>query len=253
MYTSLCTALDASRISRWNPEDLSLGESIANGLKEAVEECSKCVFIATPRSINSLWCLAELGAFWGANKRVFVYLAASELKEKDLPKQFQGNLWTDDAFKLIESLKKDRNKAGAYGFLEGLWHEYHFTFDPSLRGGSVAVAHTKIELTITDDHLIRGKGRFIASHRPVYGHRYKGGIRGGTLYYSAFCTEIPGDIYSAVYSNLFNRPLVGAITGLDYANNEFSSPIILSQDQLSEAQAEESLMSTSVKYYLRNA
>ena len=249
IYSSLCIALDASGICRWSPEELSLGERIADGLKAAIEECSKCIFIATARSINSIWCLAELGAFWGANKKVFVYLADPTIEEKDIPKQFQGNLWTNNTKKLIASITNERNKMGAYGFLEGVWHEYHFTFDPSLSKGNISIAHTEIKFSISDDHSISGRGKFVASHRPVYGHRYKGGIRGGTLFYTALCNEIPGDIYSAVYSNLFNRPFVGAITGLDYANKEFSSPIILSEKLMSEIEAAEALKNANVEYY----
>lgn len=249
IYSLLCATLDTAKIERWDQKELLLGDQIANGLKAAIEECEKCVFIATPRSIKSLWCMAELGAFWGANKRVFIYLADPNLKEADLPKQFQGDLWTKDAQHLVEAITKKGNKSGAFNFLSRKWHEYHFTYDPTLGNGNICIAHTEIDLSVAEDHTVSGKGQFIASHRPVYSHRYKGGIRGGTLYYTAFCVEIPGDIYSAVYSNLFNRPIVGAITALDYENKEFSSPILLSEESLSEKEAAESLQSTNVEYY----
>ena len=49
--------------------------------------------------------MAELGAFWGAGKRVMGYLADPNLPEQDLPVQLKGNLWTDDPAKVIKSLK----------------------------------------------------------------------------------------------------------------------------------------------------
>jgi hypothetical protein len=49
--------------------------------------------------------MAEIGAFWGAGKQVVVFLADPELSEAQLPVQFQGNLWTRDARRVLDSVR----------------------------------------------------------------------------------------------------------------------------------------------------
>ncbi len=62
-------------------------------LRQAVEKCDACIFIAMHRALESSWCGAELGAFWKARKPVVVYLADSSLQEEDLPPIVQGDVW----------------------------------------------------------------------------------------------------------------------------------------------------------------
>jgi len=64
-----------------------------------------CVFLATARSLQSGWCLAELGAFWGAGKKVIIYRADPTIDQSKLPPQFRENLWTTDASDLVEGIK----------------------------------------------------------------------------------------------------------------------------------------------------
>jgi hypothetical protein len=97
--------LKASGITIWDPQSMELGMSLATQLRVAIEQCDLCVFIATKDSLNSQWCLAELGAFWGANKKVIIYLADRTVSETQIPKQFQGNYWTDDPFKVRDSVR----------------------------------------------------------------------------------------------------------------------------------------------------
>ncbi len=49
--------------------------------------------------------MAELGAFWGAGKKVVIFLADQEIGEPDLPSQFKENLWTRDARRVLETIK----------------------------------------------------------------------------------------------------------------------------------------------------
>lgn len=118
-YSSLCLALDGSGISRWDLSKLGPGQPLAEGLKNAINQCDICIFLATQRSLESKWCLAEIGAFWGAGKTVIMYLADPTVDEADLPPQFRGNLWTGDAVELIEAVQaldksRVRKKRDAY-------------------------------------------------------------------------------------------------------------------------------------------
>lgn len=118
-YSLLCTALDLAGIERWSVEDLKAGESLAAGLRSAIVGCDLCVFIATSNSLKSMWCLAELGAFWGAGKPVILFLADPALGEDAIPPQFRGVLWTRDARQVIRSIQEvpaGRVRATASGY-----------------------------------------------------------------------------------------------------------------------------------------
>jgi TIR domain len=107
IYSALCLALDAAPIQRWDPTTMSPSESLATQLREAIRQCQACVFVATRRSIVSRWCLAEVGAFWGAGKKIFLFMGEPDLSDTELPPQFRGSLWTGDARALIEALSKE--------------------------------------------------------------------------------------------------------------------------------------------------
>jgi hypothetical protein len=104
-YTNFCLTLDRSRIKRWDQKTMAVGHSLAAQLGHAIRICDACVFLATKRSMASQWCMAELGAFWGAGKQVIIFLADSDITEAELPPQFRGNLWTRDARKVLETIK----------------------------------------------------------------------------------------------------------------------------------------------------
>jgi hypothetical protein len=49
--------------------------------------------------------MAELGAFWGAGKKVIVFLADPEVAEAHLPVQFRGDLRTGETRKVLDAIK----------------------------------------------------------------------------------------------------------------------------------------------------
>ncbi len=105
-YTALCLALDGQNVPRWDVSDMVPGSSLAEQLRNAINECAACILVATSRSLNSRWCLAEVGAFWGAGKPVILYKVDPEITEADHPPQFQGNLWTSDAGRVVERVRR---------------------------------------------------------------------------------------------------------------------------------------------------
>jgi len=111
-YTSLCVALEQSGVLRWDTSQLPIGNSLAEGLRTAINQCDICIFLATTRSLESKWCLAELGAFWGAGKKVIVYLTDPDIEEARLPPQFSGDLRTSDAWELIRAIKSNNTDIG---------------------------------------------------------------------------------------------------------------------------------------------
>ena len=105
-YFKLCTAIERAGISRWDPSSLAHGASLSDQLRNAINDCDMCVFLATKNSIKSRWCLAELGAFWGMNKRVIMYIGDRKIKKSKLPKQFAGHKFTRDRAKVVRELTK---------------------------------------------------------------------------------------------------------------------------------------------------
>jgi hypothetical protein len=103
-YSALSLALEGAQIPRFDVDTLTPGLSLADQLRAVIDKCEVCIFLATRRSIQSRWCLAELGAFWGAGKRAIVYLADPDLQEADIPPQFQGNLRTTSARQLVAAV-----------------------------------------------------------------------------------------------------------------------------------------------------
>ena len=105
IYSNFCLVLDGAGIKRWGQEEMAIGLSLADQLRQAIRICEACVFLATKRSVESKWCMAELGAFWGAGKQVIIFLADPEIGEAQIPIQFQGNLWTRDARRILETVQ----------------------------------------------------------------------------------------------------------------------------------------------------
>jgi hypothetical protein len=93
-YRTLCLAMKGEEVPYWKPEAMEAGGSLTDQLREAINRCDVCIFLATRNSVESKWCLAEVGAFWGAGKRVIVFLAESGIDQGKIPPQFQSDLLT---------------------------------------------------------------------------------------------------------------------------------------------------------------
>ena len=70
-------------------------------------DCEVCIFLATLRSVDSPWCLAEVGAFWGSGKKVLLFMADPDLTDAMLPPQFKGNLMVSDAATLFAAAREE--------------------------------------------------------------------------------------------------------------------------------------------------
>src|SRR5438270_9572254 len=65
-----------------------------------------CIFVATRDSVKSQWCLNEIGAFWGAGKRIILYAANADIENK-LPPLFKGDYRTSDAREVIRQVREE--------------------------------------------------------------------------------------------------------------------------------------------------
>ena len=105
-FENVTDALELKGVAYWNPSEIRSGASLREQLRAAVERCSLCIFIASRKSIDSSWCGAELGAFWGARKPIVVYLAEASLTEDELPQIVQGDVWERRISKLADRAKE---------------------------------------------------------------------------------------------------------------------------------------------------
>ena len=105
-FENVTDALELRGVAYWNPADIRSGASLREQLRAAVEKCSLCIFIASRKSIDSSWCGAELGAFWGARKPIVVYLAEASLTDDELPQIVQGDVWERRISKIADRAKE---------------------------------------------------------------------------------------------------------------------------------------------------
>jgi CheY-like chemotaxis protein len=105
-FENIADALAVAGVPYWNPSAVKAGESLRDQLRRAVNECSVCIFVATHKSVNSGWCGAELGAFWGARRPILVYLADSSLDDKELPPVVHGDVWDGRISRIVNRAKE---------------------------------------------------------------------------------------------------------------------------------------------------
>jgi CheY-like chemotaxis protein len=105
-FENVTDALELRGVAFWNPAEIRPGASLREQLRSAVERCRLCIFIATRKSVDSSWCGAELGAFWGAGKPIIVYLAEASLTDDELPQIVQGDVWERRISKIADRAKE---------------------------------------------------------------------------------------------------------------------------------------------------
>ena len=110
-FANIVDALELRNVQYWNPAEIKPGASLREQLRTAVERCNACIFIATRDSIDSSWCGAELGAFWGAGKPVIVYLAEASINEDELPPLVQGDVWERRISRIAERAREIEDQA----------------------------------------------------------------------------------------------------------------------------------------------
>jgi hypothetical protein len=96
--------LDGKNIPTWMDEGrLRTGDPLLSTLREKLDECRKCLFLANESSIKSQWCLFETAAFWGLNKPILTHIDGA-LARQDLPVYLQDTVFQDDLLKLVDEI-----------------------------------------------------------------------------------------------------------------------------------------------------
>jgi hypothetical protein len=110
-FDNIADALDREQVPYWKPSEIVAGAVLSDQLQDAIRRSHVCVFIATKNSVNSSWCNAELGAFWGAGKPVLIFVADASLKAEKLPKRFNGHYFEKRIARLVQACKDALPKA----------------------------------------------------------------------------------------------------------------------------------------------
>lgn len=106
----LDTLLKREGFEPWEDKELVVGDQLVHGLREAIDRCDACVFFLSQDSGKSPWCMAELGAFWGTGKPVWILCADGAPSINTVVPQFQHLLHTDNPDKVVEAAKRERTK-----------------------------------------------------------------------------------------------------------------------------------------------
>jgi hypothetical protein len=112
-YENIRYAFDSAGLKFWSTREIAAGQRLPDELQNAIRRCSICVFIASPSSLASGWCQAEVGAFWGLGRPVIVYLADDKLTADELPKQFVGQKFATTIKEVVEAVKLHLSKSTA--------------------------------------------------------------------------------------------------------------------------------------------
>lgn len=110
-YENVCYGLDQAGIKYWSTQEIAAGLSLRDELQAAIRECSVCIFVATEKSLASDWCQAEIGAFWGLDRPVVVYLAEDPPTKLKMPEQFTGDKFATTIREVVEAVKVHLSKA----------------------------------------------------------------------------------------------------------------------------------------------
>jgi hypothetical protein len=54
-------------------QEVDVGDKLSDKIREGVAGAACCILLLNEHTLSSVWCMAEAGAFWGANKPVLVY------------------------------------------------------------------------------------------------------------------------------------------------------------------------------------
>ena len=170
-YKDLRRALRKEGHELFDTENLLAGLSLADQLRRTIESIHVCVFLATTISLESKWCFAELGAFWGVGKKIVVF-APNVVDESSLLPQLKGALRADTIKRVIEGIEASD---GFHSDLLGVW-DCKWTRDSSFARKSIPADTVRIEAV--SEHRIAAEGGLEGDAEKYFlsGYVLKGGL-----------------------------------------------------------------------------
>ncbi len=93
-------------------DEISVGENISRRLKEGVRESACCVFLLNTYSLESSWCMAEVGSFWGADKKIIMYPIEPRCP---IPDYLVGTRFANNLDEVVKACKEVGEPTYSYG------------------------------------------------------------------------------------------------------------------------------------------
>jgi hypothetical protein len=94
-------------VTMWiDEEEIRPGEIISERIKDGVLKGSCCVLLLSQYSADSAWCMAEVGAFLGANKRIISY--PIEPRCAKIPAILEGIRFANNPEEVVKSCREVR-------------------------------------------------------------------------------------------------------------------------------------------------
>lgn len=120
----------------------------------------------------------------------------------------------------------------SYQHLNGVWHQYHLSYDTSISDNHFWTHHIE-NFSISKENIVTGKS--VNKFHPLTELSYNmlGEIENGRMIIKAQNINDPTDFGTMIYPNLLsNNIIIGLMTGFDFQCRMYITPLILSQNEL---------------------
>lgn len=139
-------------------------------------------------------------------------------------------------------------ESDAYGYINGTWHEYHFSYDPEFSNVPVLI-HALFSLRVNKNLIVIGNANIKFADRMELDYLLRGEIRSGILCFTMVCKNDPSSSVCSMYNNLLNDRLRGMTVALNFEKKLYSTPSYMTKNELSEDQAKDILKKGDIKFY----
>ncbi len=250
-FDDLCHALENAQIPYWHPKKMRGGASLRDQLRKAIDTCDLCIFLATRNSVESDWCTAELGAFWGSPKKVIVYVADESFTDADLPEQFKGDIWYRKIRDVVEEVKQTLKEAADerktqeqeegksplisnddVEDLSGIWYAAHLSRNEK---GDIAISRHEYELKFSEFGKVTGKMEDKLSKANLI-FQVEGAYTNEGVLALILHTDKLGLLGAQLHYMLEPKEKnIGVITSYDRQNVPFTTLVVFSRNPVGEA------------------
>jgi hypothetical protein len=127
----------------YDRDEIIASQNIQEQIKKGIKESACCVFLLNDYSVKSTWCMAEVGAFWGADKPIIVYPIEPRCNIPDYLSNLRRAEKNEEVLKsckeIIEKASKEETSESFPNILKqcGLKNAFRIPIDDEKRGKRV--------------------------------------------------------------------------------------------------------------------
>ena len=127
---------------------------------------------------------------------------------------------------------KEKSDSSSYKHLNGIWHQYHLSYDTSLSPDHFWTHHIE-NYSVHKSKIVEGTSE--NKYHPTKKIKYKlmGEIKHGRMILTLQNVNDPTDFGTMIYPNLLSGNIItGIIVGFDFQSRIYVAPLILSEKEL---------------------